>query len=248
MSISPVPAGVDPAFWEPSATQINEIQSADLIIRNGAQYEKWSSYATLPRARTVLSLPPGSDLIIRRTDTPAHRHGPEGAHAHGDVAFTTWLDPTIAQMQAQAVHEAMSRTWPEFETQFRRNAERLQQMLKEVDQQLETAGNWLAGAPLLASHPVYQYLERRLNWSMTSFLFEPDKLLSADEWVELEQMVETTGAKIMVWEAMPLEETRHRLRQLDVEIIVFETGAGKSDVNFLEVMRNNITRLSRRYP
>jgi len=33
----------------------------------------------------------------------AHTHGPEGEHAHENLASTTWLDPILAVEQARAI-------------------------------------------------------------------------------------------------------------------------------------------------
>ena len=34
-------------------------------------------------------------------ETYTHSHGPGGDHEHGELAFTTWLDPTLAVEQAR---------------------------------------------------------------------------------------------------------------------------------------------------
>ena len=36
-----VPADLDPAFWQPASEDVTTMQAADLILLNGAGYEKW---------------------------------------------------------------------------------------------------------------------------------------------------------------------------------------------------------------
>jgi zinc transport system substrate-binding protein len=51
--VFPAPSEVDPAFWLPDPHTIAAYQRADLILLNGATYEKWLTKATLPYARRV---------------------------------------------------------------------------------------------------------------------------------------------------------------------------------------------------
>ena len=51
--VFPAPDGIDPAFWQPTTTDILGYQSADLILLNGAGYAKWLSRVSLPAAGLV---------------------------------------------------------------------------------------------------------------------------------------------------------------------------------------------------
>ena len=51
--VFPVPPGIDPAFWKPTADAVQGFQSASLILLNGAGYARWTRYTTLPRTRIV---------------------------------------------------------------------------------------------------------------------------------------------------------------------------------------------------
>ena len=44
--------------------------------------------------------------LIELEDVTTHSHGSEGEHVHRGWAFTTWLDPELATLQAQAVAAA----------------------------------------------------------------------------------------------------------------------------------------------
>ena len=49
----PVPEGEDPAFWKPDTKAIAQMQKAELIALNGADYEKWLVRVTLPKLKLV---------------------------------------------------------------------------------------------------------------------------------------------------------------------------------------------------
>ena len=62
--------------------------------------------------------PDDDAVFVNVKEEITHSHGPTGEHAHGGVAFTTWLDPQLAIQQAQAVKEAFSRKWPDHRDRF----------------------------------------------------------------------------------------------------------------------------------
>ena len=55
---------------------------------------------TLPASRIVDSSAEIRESFLRVKDAVVHTHGPTGEHSHGEIAFTTWLDPMLAIEQA----------------------------------------------------------------------------------------------------------------------------------------------------
>ncbi|MFM7052809.1 MAG: metal ABC transporter substrate-binding protein, partial [Planctomycetota bacterium] len=104
-------SGGDPAYWRPSADEIRVIQSCDLVVLNGAGFEKWAEQAALPRRRTVDTTESVRAQLIEEAGE-THSHGPEGEHAHGGTAFTTWLSPEIGRVQMAAVAERLAGVAP----------------------------------------------------------------------------------------------------------------------------------------
>ncbi|TNF96127.1 MAG: zinc ABC transporter substrate-binding protein, partial [Gammaproteobacteria bacterium] len=103
----PAPKGVDPAFWKPDVKTIGQYQQADLILLNGANYAKWINQVSLPRLRTVDTSRGFGDQLIKVSAGATHSHGPSGDHSHSGTAFTTWLDPQLASLQAKAIRDAL---------------------------------------------------------------------------------------------------------------------------------------------
>ena len=102
--------------------------------------------------------------------------------------------------------------------------------------------------PLLASHPVYQYLAARYELKLKSLLFEPDEAPDPSAWRELEVILEEHPARWMLWEAEPLPETAARLRQFGVESLVFSPAGNRpADGDYLSVMNGNARRLAAVY-
>jgi len=244
--VFPAPPDQDPAFWQPSASTIADYQRADLILLNGAHYAKWVDRVALPRRKLVDTSAVFSDRYIRVEDAATHSHGPSGDHSHSGVAFTTWLDFDQAAAQAQAIADAMMRVRPEQGQVFSRNLAALQADLDRLDQAFAVVVAKHPQRYLLASHPVYQYFQRRFDINLRSVMWEPDQVPDPARWSELERILEHHPARWMIWESRPDPETVARLHGLGVESIVVDPAGNRPQTgDFLSVMQQNLTNLQR---
>jgi len=244
----PAPPDVDPAFWSPDPSMVAAYQRADLILLNGAGYASWTDRVSLASSRLVVTTEDIADRYVVVEDAVTHSHGPEGEHAHGTVAFTTWLDPTIAVEQARAIHDAFVRARPSAEVSFGEGFDALEADLLDLDVRLSQILAARPEQPLLASHPVYQYLAARYGLDLRSVHFEPDEPPRPAAWRDLQAMLEERPAGWMMWEAEPLPETAARLREIGVESVVFSSAGNRpADGDYLSVMDANARRLATLY-
>jgi len=244
----PAPPDVDPAFWMPDEDTVAAYQAADMILLNGAGYAKWVDKVSLPASRLVNTSRSFTDRYIETTSGVSHSHGPGGEHSHSGIAFTTWLDLDLAARQAEAVAMAITRKRPDAKERVAKSLETLQGELRALDKRLAVIAATAPSRPLLASHPVYQYLARRYNLNLESVLWEPDAVPTPQQWRELEGMLTDHPARWMIWEAQPTQETANRLRSLGVEGVVFDPCANRpASGDFLTVMGQNAKSLERAY-
>lgn len=240
----PAPADVDPAYWSPDPDTVAAYQQADLILLNGAGYAGWVQRATLPPSKLVGTSAAFRDRLVPLAGDVAHTHGPEGEHSHKGTAFTIWLDPTLAALQARAIADAFSRARPMQEEAFQAGLEALEADLRGLDEELAAATAAFDGEPLLFSHPVYQYLERRYELNGRSLHWEPDQVPDEGMWRELEELLASHQARWMIWEGTPGEEAVARLAAAGLRSVVFEPCANvPEDGDFLALMRRNLAAL-----
>lgn len=237
----PAPAGVDPAYWRPSVGTILAYQRADLILLNGAGYARWVRQISLPQQRLVdTGAAYVKDLIAGETG-PTHSHGPDGARDHGKFAFTTWLDLTLAQQQVAAISTAMRELMPANSTIIAERAASLTIELADIDRSLVRATAKLRRVPIIFSHPVYQYLERRYQLKGHSVHWEPDAMPTIAQWQAFEDILAEHPARFMLWEDEPLPQVRDRLSAMGLRVIVYRTlGNRPAHSDFLSVMRANV--------
>ncbi len=244
--IFPATGGEDPALWQPNVEIIAGYQQADLILLNGANYAKWVNRVSLPRRKLVNTSAAFRDHYIHVKADATHSHGPGGEHSHAGTAFTTWLDFNQAAEQARAIAGAMTRQRPELEEVFVRNLTALQADLLDIDTQIQSIVAARPDLPLMASHPVYQYFQRRYELNLQSVMWEPDEVPSEAQWTGLERTLKEHPASWMIWEREPHPQSVKRLYDMGVESIVFNPAANRSEAgDFLSVMRQNVKHLQR---
>jgi zinc transport system substrate-binding protein len=233
----------DPAFWKPGPGEIAQLQSADLVVLNGAGYVSWRDWVTLHDDRLLDTSSGFRDRLLSQQEESIHQHGPGGEHSHAAVAFTTWLDPMLAIEQAKAIEQALSRLVPEQAGSYQSRLAVLMKQLEELDRKIGSAFAPLAQQPVLFSHPVYQYLQNRYGLNGQSRHWEPDQALAAREWIALGEILRSHPAALMFWEAEPQAETRARLQELGIRSLVFRTGSNRPDSgNYLDLMNANLKR------
>lgn len=240
----PMPADIDPAFWSPKAEEIADLQKADMILLNGANYAKWLPKVSLPLFKLVNTSAEFRDAYIALNEGVTHNHGTGGKHSHTGTAFTTWLDFSLAEKQAKAVFKALSRKKPSLNAAFVQNFIPLQKELLDLDKELTEIGSALNGVPLLASHPVYQYMKSRYQLNLESVHWEPEEAPTDEQWAKLKKIMENHPAKWMLWEGVPVTETVLKLEELGIKSIVFSpVGNAPETGDFMSIMHENIERL-----
>lgn len=244
--VFPAPPDVDPADWTPDLDTLLDYQAADLILLNGAGYAEWTKGVYLARSRLLDTSASFKDrLIAEESDEVPHVHGPTGAEVQGAaVAFTTWLDLSLARAQAEAVRDAMVARWPDHAEAFTERHASLDAELATLDAALSEALKQLRGIHVLASHPVYQYLGRRYGLDLTSFHWEPELTPPPEEWASLDALLGQRPATVMLWEGEPTQETRAELQSRGLRVAVLPTLSNRpSKGDFLNAMRAAIDAL-----
>ena len=240
----PVPADVVPVYWTPSIADIAAYQQADLILINGAGYAKWINTVSLPRSKTVDTSRGFKDKYITVKETTTHSHGAEGEHAHEGLAFTTWLDLTLAANQAQAVAEALSRKRPQQKNQFIANYQSLEKDLLALDSRIKALATSNNTVPIIFSHPVYEYFGLAYGLDGKSVHWEPDETPTPSQIAELKKIHATHQVNWMIWEGAPTQSARNVLETMGIQSAVFDPcGNAPTEGDFLTVMQQNVANL-----
>jgi zinc transport system substrate-binding protein len=242
--VFPAPTDVDPAYWMPDAKTISDYQRADLILLNGANYAKWVNKVTLPRFRMVNTSAAFKDKYIETAELLTHSHGAEGQHGHEALAFTTWIDFSLAAEQAKAIAKALSRKRPALRDTFQENYEELKRELLQLDRDIKEVVSKDQSRVLVVSHPVYDYFARGYGLNTRSVHWEPDEISTTEQMLELHNILKDHPAQWMIWEGKPIKESVERLKAIGIQSVVFDPcGNAPDQGDFMNVMRQNVENL-----
>jgi len=242
--VFPAPADVDPAYWMPDAEVISDYQRADLILLNGANYAKWVTKVSLPRFRMVNTSEAFKNMYIEAAEILTHSHGAEGKHAHEALAFTTWIDFSLAAEQAKVIAKALNRKKPSLEEIFQRNYQELEKDLLKLDRDMKALVSKDISKRFTVSHPVYDYLARGYGLNIKSVHWEPDEVVDDRQLMELQNILKDHPAKWMIWEGEPIKESVEKLKAIGMESVVFDPCGNTPDQgNFISMMQQNVENL-----
>ncbi|MEZ6195945.1 MAG: metal ABC transporter substrate-binding protein [Planctomycetota bacterium] len=243
----PLPADADPAFWAPDDASLGSFRSADLIVVNGAEFEKWVPTVSLPESRIFALAASSKDAFVRYEHAFTHSHGGGGEHSHVGTDGHTWLDPVIARAGAEGLRDRLIALDPDGAPTFRENCAALVADLNALDAELRALSEGEA-AWWYASHPAYNYPAKRYGWKVVNLDLDPEEVPSAETLAAAKAKGEGHGPfRYIVWEGEPLPEVVAAVKEaLGVESVVAspaealaaeELAAGE---NYLAIMRRNL--------
>ena len=218
--VFPVPEGMSPVFWMPNRRTVGAMQKADLIIINGANFEKWLMMVSLPPSKVVNTSAGFRNQYIYVPDAITHSHGAEGKHSHPGIRHTTWIDFRLAVKQARAIEKALSKRVPEMKTEFEKRYLSLEKDLLALDTRVRKVLGNDCSQPLLASHPEYDYFARGYSLNLKSVLWFPKVMPDPGQWKTLEGILHEHPAKWMIWEGEPIKEVSRKLHAMEIKSIV----------------------------
>lgn len=244
----PIPSDIDPAFWQPEGEIIGQLQQGDLILLNGATYEKWLTTVSLPESKLVDTSKNFQNQYIPIKSSVTHSHGLEGKHSHGGIAFTTWLNLQLAIKQAQTIRDALIEIKPDKAEIFNKNYQALEKDLLTLDQQIESIIKTKPEQKFIASHPVYDYFKQRYGINLVSVHFEPETVPTEIQWTEFDKILKTHPTQWMIWEGEPNPETVAKLKEKGIKSLVFSpVGNQPKTGDFMSIMKQNIENLKLAY-
>lgn len=248
----PCPSDADPIFWLPGDKALNTYQKADLIITNGASFEKWLAKVNLPPSRVVDTAKPFEESFIVIESSVTHSHGPEGQHTHEGIDGHTWVDPINAKTQAREIETALVKHFPTHKAAFKAGFLSLAKDLDALDAKLKSVSTKLGDQTLLCSHPAYNYLARRYGWNIKNFHLDPETMPDDQTITEIKLFLEENPASLMLWESEPTKEIATWFEtQLGINSVVFSPceGMDPADIakgmTYFTVMNGNIDTLGK---
>jgi zinc transport system substrate-binding protein len=151
-----VPAGIEPHDWEPAPQDRLRVQSADMLVINGAGFERWANGM---EARVIVDTSEGVEL----------KHEVEDEHdQEGGVNPHIWLDPVLAKHQVEKIRDAMVAADPENADYYNQNAAELAAELDSLDAFAELELGDCEKSDFIAFHDAFAHFAKRYGLTQHS--------------------------------------------------------------------------------
>jgi zinc transport system substrate-binding protein len=154
-----VPAGVEPHDWEPTAEDASRGRVADVLVINGAGFERWADDM---EAKVVANTSEGIEFNYeegKEVEDDDHGHG--DATGGGGVNPHIWLDPILAKHQIEKIRNVMASSDPANADYYNQNADRFTAELDSLDAFIRSELADCDKSDFIAFHDAFTHFSER---------------------------------------------------------------------------------------
>jgi zinc transport system substrate-binding protein len=142
-----IPVGIEPHDYEPTIQQVQNAQTADMLVINGAGFEeKWIKNIN---ARSVLDTSAGLNLTRSALDSDQF------------VDPHIWLDPILAKQQVEGIRDGLIKVDPANSEYYKENANTFISDLDSLDKTIKSELFTCEKKDFIAFHNAFSYFSKR---------------------------------------------------------------------------------------
>ncbi len=161
-----VPPGVEPHDWEPTIQQRLEAESSDMIVYNGAGFEKWIEEID---AKFRVDTSEGLELLEGSSEGGDHQTSASG---HTDINENAdphiWLDPILAKYQIEKIRDGLIKIDPANTNYYNGTAKKFIAELDSLDAFIRSELSNCDKIDFIAFHNAFTYFSNRYGLNQHS--------------------------------------------------------------------------------
>ena len=142
-----VPIGIEPHDFDPTIRQIQNAETANLLIYNGAGFEKW-----IEKINMKSKIDASQNLTLLNSND-ADKHNVYDPHV--------WLDPVLAKSQVLNIRNALMRVDPLNAEYYSENANKLIEKLDKLDDDIRSELLDCKQHDFISFHNAFSYFAKR---------------------------------------------------------------------------------------
>jgi zinc transport system substrate-binding protein len=238
-----LPPGAGVHTWQPRASDIIRLSSADLFIYIGAGLEPWIADVLRSVSSSRLHVFAATDALTLEK----HEHG-----GRWEVDPHIWLDFQKDLIIVDIIARTLGQLDPANAEAYSSRAARYGEKLKKMDERFRTGLSRCAHRTLLlGGHAAFGYLAEKYGLEQISvFGMNPDAEPSPSQIVAAIEAARKSNLKAVFMEANTSSKmSRILARELPAELLVLHPGANlsrkewSSGLTFLDIMEANLKNL-----
>lgn len=227
------PVGAEPHDYEPTAREIANIESSNLLILNGGGIETWGN-----KIKDILT---GTKIVILIAG--------DGLFSGKDPHI--WLNPELAKIEADRIGASLSAIDPENKTYYLTNAKALENRLDLLDKKYESRLNNCRTRNFITSHSAFGYLANQYHLNQVSITgLSTDSEPSAKQLAKISQFAKTNNIKYIFFEKLVSPKLADTLAsEIGANTLVLDPleGISNNDIsqgkNYFSLMEQNLINL-----
>jgi zinc/manganese transport system substrate-binding protein len=192
----------DPHLFETSPSVVREIDAAQVVIYNGADYDAWMEklLKVAPRpGRTAINV---ADLVGKKAGDNPH----------------LWYDPPTMPKAADALADALGKLDPAHKAEYDERLKVFTASLKPLQKKIAAIAQKYDGASVTASEPVFGYMAAALKFKMRNERFQlaimNDTEPSASDVAAFEDDLKSHKVRVMFYNKQASDKAVQRLVKL----------------------------------
>ena len=240
-----LPPGAGVHTWQPRASDITRLSSADLFIYVGAGLEPWIPGLLRSSSSQKLKILAVADFL------PLEKKNEAG---QSSIDPHVWLDFELDRMIVDRIAETVSGIDPSHASSYRLRATQYNQKLQHLDDRFSTSlGHCRQKIILLGGHAAFGYLTRRFNLQQLSLYgLSPDAEPSPSRLMETIRWAREHNIKAVYMEANSSPKMARVLaKEIQAELLILNTGENlnkkewASGLTFFDIMEENLKSLEK---
>jgi zinc transport system substrate-binding protein len=242
-------AGIDPHDYEPSPQDLRLIETANLIIGNGAGFETWMD--NLDTQVPILHSADDLVSISREEEEDDDHDEEEDEDDHGDLDPHVWLDPILASAQVQHIADTLSELDDQNRDFYQANASALQAELAQLDQEFSQALTSCRLDQVITAHAAFAYLAQRYNFEQVAIQgLSHEEEVTAAHLASVAELAKAQQIKYVFFESLLSPKLAQTLAQeVGASVLLFDplesldSEQMRAGADYFSVQRQNLQNL-----
>lgn len=253
-----VPAGTEPHDWEPAATDIKNLEDADVFIYNGVDMEHWTeevldsldnrSLKVVEAARGI-SLIKGEDhdedKDHDKDDQDKDEHDEDGHDPH------VWLNPLNAKAEMENIKNALVEADPKNKAYYTENYDKYAKELDQLDAEYKKELEATKSKNIITAHEAFGYLCSAYGLNQVGIEgLSPDSEPEPSRMNEIIGFAKAQGVKTIFFEELVNPKVAETIaKEIGAKVEVLNPLEGLSEEeekagdDYFSVMKANLKKL-----
>ena len=150
-----IPVGIEPHDYEPTIQQIQNAETADMLVFNGAGFE--GQWIKKINTKFVVDTSKGLNLTLSTDKHAGDEHGRALLDPH------IWLDPLLAQQQVEKIRDGLIKIDPANAAYYNENAKRFITELDNLDKSIRSELSNCERKDFITFHRAFGYFANRYS-------------------------------------------------------------------------------------